>query len=358
MKHQVFVFLIAILFAILFKPALSQNRQFTLTGKIIGQQKGYISLTYLNAERGKKYVVDSCSLSNGNFIFKGGIKEPTLVVLRGDVKSSVDSDPNSCSLWIEPGHMNAILKYNHFKDIKVTGSKTQNDFELLHKEYKQVSSFSRDSIIDYHFIVTHPASYVSAFALFIDARDWSIDTVIRLYHTLISPVQNSYFGKQLGNRLEGIEKNSSGKLAKGFITKDINDHTISLKDFRGKCVLLDFWASWCVPCREGNPHLIDLFKRYHNEGLEIIGISVDKNHEAWKEAVAKDKINIWHNVLSDVKMSEGKQNNSLSISKEYKIYAFPTKILINKEGMIIGRYKGTESEDAMDKELAKLFNKG
>lgn len=358
MKSQVVAFLMAIFFAISFKPATSQNRPFTLTGKIIGQQKGYVSLTYINAEGGRKYLMDTCSLINGNFIFKGGIKEPTLVILRGDIKSMADSDPNSCGFWIERGHINAILKYNHFKDIKVTGSKTQKDFEILNKEYQQTSSFSQDSIIDYHFIVTHPASYISAFVLSLEARDWSIDTITRLYHTLIPPVQNSYFGKQLGNRLEGIENNSSGKFAKGFITKDINGHTISLKDFRGKYVLLDFWASWCVPCREGNPHLIGLFKRYHSKGLEIIGISVDKNHEAWRKAVEKDKINIWHNVLSDDKMMEGKQHNSLSISKEYKIFAFPTKILINKQGTIIGRYKGTESEDAMDKELAKLFNKG
>jgi thiol-disulfide isomerase/thioredoxin len=120
--------------------------------------------------------------------------------------------------------------------------------------------------------------------------------------------------------------------------------------------LLDFWASWCVPCRKGNPHLIKLYNQYKEQGFEIIGISDDDSKvEAWHKAVEQDKIGIWKHVLRgmDIEKKMKGQSNPGDISEKYNISTLPTKILIDKNGKIIGRY-GSEEED-LDKKLAELM---
>ena len=125
-------------------------------------------------------------------------------------------------------------------------------------------------------------------------------------------------------------------------------------------MLLDFWASWCVPCRKGNPHLLSLYANYKDKGLEIIGISDDdKNPDAWKKAIEKDGIGVWKHVLRGMKQTpEGRADRSTSISDQYGTSTLPTKILIDPQGIIIGRYGADgETDDALDKKLAELFGK-
>jgi thiol-disulfide isomerase/thioredoxin len=135
---------------------------------------------------------------------------------------------------------------------------------------------------------------------------------------------------------------------------------LKLTDFRGKYVLVDFWASWCVPCRAGNPHLLSLYAKYKDKGFEIIGVSDDdSNHEAWKKAVEKDGIGVWKHVLRGLKRDPNSEygfDKSASISDRYGISSLPTKILIDPAGVIIGRYGGGGEDDAaMDKKLAEVF---
>jgi thiol-disulfide isomerase/thioredoxin len=113
-------------------------------------------------------------------------------------------------------------------------------------------------------------------------------------------------------------------------------------------VLLDFWGSWCIPCREGMPHMIELFRKYNKSGLDIIGVAVQEpSPEDWRKAIAKDKTGIWYNIMGDIKSDK--------INKLYGINIYPTKILIDKNGIIIGRYDGTEGANTLDKKLAEVF---
>jgi len=140
----------------------------------------------------------------------------------------------------------------------------------------------------------------------------------------------------------------------GLTVFDAHGNLLTLSAFRGKYVLLDFWASWCVPCRHSHPHLINLYNKYKDKGFDIIGIASDMGREAvWKEAIEKDNVGIWHHVLEGEKKAASK-NDSDSISNQYGVAALPTKILIDPKGKIIGRYTG-DGGNELDIELSKIF---
>lgn len=123
-----------------------------------------------------------------------------------------------------------------------------------------------------------------------------------------------------------------------FDVIDLNGINIKLADFRGKYVLLDFWTSWCVPCRETHPDLRRIYAQFKNE-LEIVSFSFDTDLDAWKKAIEKDEVGIWPHVSSVM-------NKSSDLGKNYQVGTYPVKILLDKEGKIIKRWEGAGNEIA------------
>lgn len=122
-------------------------------------------------------------------------------------------------------------------------------------------------------------------------------------------------------------------------------------------MLVDFWASWCVPCRKGNPHLKELYSQYKAKGFEVIGISDDdRDHDAWKKAVAKDGLP-WQHVLRGLKYDAVKGfDKTNDISELFGIHSLPTQVLIDPSGKIIARYgEGAAAHEDLDKKLAEVF---
>ncbi len=135
-----------------------------------------------------------------------------------------------------------------------------------------------------------------------------------------------------------------GGEAPDFTMNTPEDKPMSLKDLRGKVVLVDFWASWCGPCRRENPHVVEAYNHYHAKGFDVLGVSLDKDKPRWLDAIAKDGL-IWHHV-SDLK---GWQNSAAQL---YGVTSIPHTVLVDKDGKIIARnLRG----DALTAKLKELF---
>ncbi|NML38749.1 TlpA family protein disulfide reductase [Chitinophaga sp. G-6-1-13] len=141
-------------------------------------------------------------------------------------------------------------------------------------------------------------------------------------------------------------KTAIGAAAMNFTQNNVSGKAVQLKDYRGKYVLLDFWASWCGPCRAENPNVLDNYEKYHSKGLEILAVSLDDKKDAWVKAIKDDGLT-WEHV-SDLK---GWKNE---VAKEYNIRAVPSNFLIDKEGKIVAvNLRGEE----LTKKLEEIFGK-
>ncbi len=148
----------------------------------------------------------------------------------------------------------------------------------------------------------------------------------------------------LKNQIRNAESFVIGAEAPDFTMKNLDGEQVSLSDFKGKVVLIDFWASWCGPCRKDNPHVVELYNKYKEDGFEILGVSLDKTKDRWEQAVAKDNLT-WEHV-SDLK---GWSN---AVAKMYSVKSIPHTVLLDKEGKIIAnKLRGP----ALDQKLASLF---
>lgn len=388
------LFFLCSLFLFSSNVVIAQNN-FSLAGKIKGVSTGIIYLSYAS-------VRDSSAIkSNGSFSFNGKVSEPTSAFLV--LKQEKSDDNNRTTFFIEPSAMTVSVAYNDFKEAKFTGSKTQKELDLLNKlkapvqkeiqplvvEFNRANDMyikalrnkvddktadslrniteairekfepfnAKDDSIDYKFFANHPHSYVTAFMLRYHISDLSLDQMRSYYAAFNDKIRQSSYGKELENEIEKLEGGSPGAVAKDFSSVELKGDSVRLSSFRNsKYILLDFWASWCIPCRKGNPHLKDLYGKYKNNDFEIIGVSDDDSSpEKWKKAVKDDSLP-WLQVLRGLdweKIRKGIKNEK-DISEKFGIHTLPTKILIDKNGIIIGRYNEDE-DDKLDEKLKELF---
>ncbi|HEY1196376.1 TlpA disulfide reductase family protein [Flavobacterium sp.] len=383
---------------------------FTMDCEAQGKYK--IDGTVTGLSDGKLYVfsgnkVDSVKVTKGKFQISGEFKDP--VENLGIAKISDFSKMNDkmyVSLFAEAVPMTLQLNYADFPASKLTGSKTQDDvakfnaitakikskykkeldqFDAIRKKYDDARAAKKSEEVleaikyedndargklepmyaemekaSYNFMKENPNSYYSLFLLRMNSRNLKYDEA-KAYYDSFNPIyKKGDLAKDLVTEIENIKKGVPGAPAGPFNKKDINGNPIKLEDFKGKYVLIDFWASWCVPCRKGNPHLLKLYAQYKPKGLEILGVSDDDRAEdKWKKAVEKDGIGVWRHILRGLQYKEGtyeRINIDQDVSEGYNIHVLPTKILVDPNGIIVARYDQGEADDErMDKDLAAIF---
>lgn len=355
-----------------FASADSQvKKQYILNGKVTGKEAGKLYLRYRDQGREK---VDSAKINNGQFVLTGYISEPMLATLSDQNENLPDNYSNvTKSFFISQAKMNISLVDGKFKETKITGSTTNDEWNSVTNKlyplfYSVNQSKNEDSINYFRYqIVKYIEDFSSKYSnSIISAKiiPWlnqygiSNDSIFKFLNTLNIEVKKTYSFQKTKEGICFAINSEINHPAPDFNRTDFNGKRLRLSDFRGKYVLLDYWASWCIPCRELSPHLKELYNKYHSKGLEVIAISCDSKYSDWHIAIKQDSIYSFHNILSftDADMDFLKTKSNMQdasfkgeLRKMYNLNPIPAEILIDKEGIIVGRFVGSNMKDLENK---------
>lgn len=243
--------------------------------------------------------------------------------------SNIDNSELNTKLEKFANRLNPVMKkYNDHKNNGIDITKLE-DFKIIDSLSKAYSNiWSERQKIYGSYIVENPISEISLFALKYQYGGVNTD-VVRLYETLDDIVKSSNFGKSIENGINTFTKRMQKKLTqndvvKNFKLNDINKKDISLYDLKSKYILLDFWASWCGPCRKENKEISKYYDDFEKSDFQIVGVSVDDNEEKWKKALIDDKVN-WISLWDTDK----------KINDQLGIVSYPTNFLLNSDFKII-----------------------
>lgn len=323
---------------------LSKAQDTEISGQIRGLSDGIVKISY---NRNGVFKTDSVKAIKDQFTWKAKLDMPQLI--------GFQINQNSISFLVEPGHTKVTGVKDSMGEFKISGSKIQQDaqqfaasitdlmdqanalslrFQKASAEERIVLRKKQDELNEERkrranqFIADNPKSFYSAYLIASRNSD-PYDEIKPLYDLLDESVKRNGMGKNLAKKLEILEKSLIGKQIADFVQTDTAGKPVKFSSFRGKYVLIDFWASWCAPCRAENPNVLKSYNEFKDKGFTVVGISLDDKALNWKKAIHDDKMP-WTQ-LSDLK---GWKNE---VSTSFGIQAVPSNFLIDPNGKIIAK---------------------
>lgn len=273
------------------------------------------------------------------------------ITVSGDAKNfagtySLQGSPNSEKI----AQVNHVLQRNYFigDSLKRVYASYQGTpkmdsvgraLDMLYNQVKQNETYFLKK-----FIVDNSSSLASLSVIDRLSSETDLDYYVNLDKALYAKYPNSGYVKAFHMRVSEMNKLGIGSLAPEISLNTPDGKLVSLSSYKGKVVLVDFWASWCRPCRAENPNVVKAYAKFHDKGFDVLGVSLDKDKGAWQKAIADDHLTWTH--ISDLGMWNS------SVVKSYNITGIPFSVLLDREGKIIAKgLRGEELENAISKLL-------
>ena len=320
-----------------------------LMGAVFARSQGFILHGHTNGIKDSVWLyletastrrcLDSTQVIGGRFALSGRIKEKAEQVFLHNAGFA-----DYTRFWLENKSMRIDLEKGAFKRAIIHGSGAQKEEEALSRAEEKFSTREADLQFNRDYIRRHPGSMIAVYILDVYASTWGRDSTRSLFDILPRAIKRTEDGANVARFLSLNRDLGIGSSFADLSQPDTNGRPISLSSIKGRYILLDFWASWCGPCREANPQLGLDYSRYKKRGFEIYGVSLDQNGRDWRQAIRSDSLS-WTNV-SELK---GDKNTAALI---YGVSAIPDNFLIDSTGKIIARrLRG----DVLTKKLKELF---
>lgn len=337
------------LLAISSVTVLSAQENVTVKGKIDGIKSGRL---YLLAQTGENTIdtLGTTTFSTPDFILEGNVSEPVVAQIVVEKYSGgfiLLAEPgntyealltNDASAYIHGGKLHdEWQKYlKHQMQMRQKKEDLNGRYETLRAENKYRSASAVNDTLQRlsqqigmettDFLRRHD-DLITAYTLQENALQKGLEESRQMYNMMGPGAKATLSARIMKERIERMEKSVAGKMAPDFTLTDPQQRSLTMSKVKAKLKIIDFWASWCGPCRLNNPLLRKLYEEYHNKGLEIIGVSLDNSSDRWKDAIEKDGLN-WINVSS-------LKGWKCPVARQYSVTGVPAVFVLDEENRII-----------------------
>ena len=337
------------------------SNRYHIRGTVYGADSGWVYLMYEDTTNTTQPVFrgrrDSAKIINGAFSFSGEIDAPQKVMAGGRVGRG--NGTFSFLPVIERGGSSiTIIKDSLWDTFKAYGTAAQDEYNLytaghnkliaesnkIYIERKRLKKNSSQRVQDsldeasaavqqemdayvQQFVKKHPSSPVAAFVANEHLKSHTNANPAAVYNLFAGEIKNSYYGRQVAAKAAAAARTATGTIAPMFAIPDKNGRSASLQSLLTEYTLVDFWASWCAPCRAENPHLLKAYGRFKDKGFSIVSVSLDNNRPAWLKAMQEDK-------LPWIQLSDLKGSGS-PVKELYGITSIPRNFLLDRQGKIV-----------------------
>ncbi len=351
------------------KPNDDPAARVAISGEIKDYPDGVMTLYRVYDE--DSTIIDTARIKGGVFSFDIKDKQTRLATL------AFPDGMSAIQMFTEPGNIHIKADRDEVTKAEVTGTATNqlneefkkinSTIESKYNELMQIGSAAQESgnakTVDsvtsllinieketntknIEFAKKNPTSMLSAYiGLMAGSSGGGDQDLSGLYALLSEDVKNSFFGTRLKSLVDASAKTALGAIAPEFEGLTPDGKILKLSSLKGKHVLVDFWASWCAPCRQENPNMVKTFEEFNKKGFEVLGVSLDQEKDKWISAIAQDNLTWSH--VSDLKGWKS------AIAAMYGVQGIPQNFLLDQNGKIIA--KGLRG-DALALKLKELLN--